>query len=179
MTPHRGSRRTARLVLTPVTEAAVDELLDLHRDPGIATWYGGRWTPADARRSARWAAERWRADGVGRWLAHDARTGLLVGRGGPSVTGVVDEAAVEIGWAVRERLWGRGYATELGRAGIALAREILPGHAVVAFTERHNLRSRAVMERLGMRYDREIRRRGLVEGRTGVHDDAPFALYRT
>ena len=39
-------------------------------------------------------------------------------------------------------------------------------------------RRRPVMERLGMRPAGIIRREGLVEGRTGVHPDAPFALYR-
>jgi hypothetical protein len=33
------------------------------------------------------------------------------------------------------------------------------------------------MERLGMRQVGEFRGRGLVEGRPGVHDGAPFALY--
>jgi RimJ/RimL family protein N-acetyltransferase len=50
---------------------------------------------------------------------------------------------------------------------------------VVAFTERHNRRSRAVMERLGMRLVGQILAPGLVEGQAGVHDDAPFALYST
>lgn len=173
-----GTRRTARLVLRPISIESVDDLLDLHHDPGIAAWYGGTWTPAYARRSARWAAARWHWDGVGRWLAHDACSGRLIGRGGASTTAAVDGQAVEIGWAIREDLWGRGYATEIGQAAIALAREALPSHAVVAFTERHNLRSRSVMERLGMTYVSEIRRRGLVAGREGIHDDAPFALYR-
>lgn len=173
-----GTRRTARLVLTPVSIDSVDDLLDLHQDPGIAAWYGGVWTPADARRSAEWASERWRSDRMGRWLAHDAHSSRLVGRGGPSTTTAVAGQAVEIGWAIREELWGHGYATELGQAAIALAREVLPSHTIVAFTERHNLRSRAVMERLGMHYDGEIRRSGLVAGQQGIHDNAPFALYR-
>jgi RimJ/RimL family protein N-acetyltransferase len=49
---------------------------------------------------------------------------------------------------------------------------------VVAFTELHNHRSRAVMRRLGLRFDTVIHRSGLVDGRTGIHPDAPFALYR-
>ncbi len=48
---------------------------------------------------------------------------------------------------------------------------------VVAFTERHNLRSRAVMERIDMSYAGEFLGTGLIEGRHGVHDGAPFALY--
>jgi hypothetical protein len=35
------------------------------------------------------------------------------------------------------------------------------------------------MGRLGMRYEREILRPGLVDGRVGVQPQAPFALYRT
>jgi RimJ/RimL family protein N-acetyltransferase len=72
---------------------------------------------------------------------------------------------------------GRGYATEIGRAGLALAFDELGAEAVVAFTERHNRRSRAVMERLGMRHAGEFVGRGLVEGLDGIHDGAPFALY--
>lgn len=84
---------------------------------------------------------------------------------------------LEVGWTVRSALWGQGYATEIGRAGLAFAFEDLGAEEVVAFTERHNRRSRAVMERLGMGFVGEFPGRGLVEGRPGVHDDAPFALY--
>jgi RimJ/RimL family protein N-acetyltransferase len=48
--------------------------------------------------------------------------------------------------------------------------------AVVSCTVRHNVRSRAVMERIGMRYVGEIRSRGMVEGVAGEQDDAPFAV---
>ena len=85
---------------------------------------------------------------------------------------------LELGWAVCDARTGRGYATELGRAALAWAAEHQPDLPVAAFTEVHNRASRAVMERLGMRPAGIIRREGLVEGRTGVHPDAPFALYR-
>ncbi|HKQ02785.1 MAG TPA: GNAT family protein [Actinomycetes bacterium] len=53
-----------------------------------------------------------------------------------------------------------------------------PDLAEAAFTEVHNRASRAVMERLGMRPAGIIRREGLIQSRTGIHPDAPFALYR-
>lgn len=76
------------------------------------------------------------------------------------------------GIAGYDGIWSREKA-ERTRGGI---RRVVaqPG---VAFTEVHNRRSRAVMERLGMHYRSEIRWRGLVEGKPGVHDDAPFGLY--
>ena len=48
---------------------------------------------------------------------------------------------------------------------------------MVSCTVRHNLRSRAVMERIGMRYAGEIRSRGGVEGLEAPQDDAPFAVF--
>jgi len=115
---------------------------------------------------------------VHKWIAHDRTTGGLVGRGGLSRTALDGEPVLEVGWAVRTPLWGRGYATEMGAEALRFAAQVLGATEVVAFTEVHNRRSRAVVERLGMRYDRAIRRPGLVAGREGVHPDAPFALYR-
>ena len=42
----------------------------------------------------------------------------------------------------------------------------------------HNVRSRAVMERLGMRHVGQILRPGLIAGSAVVHEAAPFALYQ-
>ncbi len=85
---------------------------------------------------------------------------------------------MEIGWAFRREVWGRGYATEIGRAGLDHAFSVPGVEEVVAFTEVHNIRSRAVMERLGMRHVGRILRPGFVAGSSEMHKDAPFALYR-
>ena len=81
-----------------------------------------------------------------------------------------------MGWALRREFWGQGYASEIGRTGIDFAFDALGVNAVVSCTVRHNARSRAVMERIGMRYAGEIRSRGMVEGVEGEQDDAPFAV---
>jgi RimJ/RimL family protein N-acetyltransferase len=119
----------------------------------------------------------WQADGVGKWLAYRREDAALIGRGGCSVALVEGHSQVEIGWAVREAYWGHGYATEIGRAGLAFAFETLQVGRVVAFTEVHNRRSRAVMERLGMTYVHDFSSPGLVAGSEDIHDDAVFALY--
>lgn len=118
--------------------------------------------------------------------------GALVGRGGLSrmpvdgevtrkLAAVVGEEwrvdRLELGWALRTEARGRGFATEIGRAGLEFAFGSLGAGSVLAFTERHNRASRAVMERLGMGFAGVITAEGLVEGLVGVHPDAPFAVY--
>jgi hypothetical protein len=83
---------------------------------------------------------------------------------------------LELGWALRGGFWGRGYAAEIGRAGLEFAFGVLRAQAVVSCTVRHNARSRAVMERIGMRYAGEIRSRGMVQGAEQEQDDAPYAV---
>jgi hypothetical protein len=85
---------------------------------------------------------------------------------------------VEIGWAFRQAVWGRGYATEIGSFGLDHVFSVLGVEEVVSFTEVHNARSRAVMKRLGMRHVGQILRPGFIEGSDVVHEAAPFALYR-
>jgi RimJ/RimL family protein N-acetyltransferase len=168
---------TPRLVLTPVGPDDVNDLLLLSSDPVVASWTGP-WTRAAVAAWATDMAARWTAEGVGKWMARDRSDGSLVGRGGFTRFDLDGEVVLELGWAVRDARAGRGYATELGRAALAWAVAHQPELPVVAFTEIHNRASRAVMERLGLRPAGIIGRDGRIEGRTGVHPDALFALYR-
>jgi RimJ/RimL family protein N-acetyltransferase len=122
--------------------------------------------------------ERWEREGVGKWMAYRRSDGELIGRGGLTWTEIRGEPRLELGWLVREQHRGAGYATEMGRAGLAFAFHELGAREVVAFTELHNRASRAVMIRLGMVDAGLIYRPGLLDGRDGIQPCAPFALYR-
>lgn len=60
---------------------------------------------------------------------------------------------VEIGWRLRRSAWGHGYATEAGREALRFAFDVVELDEVVSFTAEANVRSRAVMQRLGLRRD--------------------------
>ncbi len=61
--------------------------------------------------------------------------------------------AVEVGWRLDRAYWGRGYATEAARAALADGFGRVGLKEIVSFTIPINLRSIAVMERLGMTRD--------------------------
>lgn len=168
---------TERLLLTPVTPTEAADLVLLHADPNVAHWYDGVWSPEQARQWAAAMSQRWRQEGVGKWMARLRVDGTLVGRGGLTRTVLDGAQTLELNWALRDAARGHGYATEMGGAALTVAFASLQADRVVAFTEVHNHASQAVMRRLGMRAVGVIHRPGLVQGAEGVHEHAPFALY--
>jgi RimJ/RimL family protein N-acetyltransferase len=60
---------------------------------------------------------------------------------------------VEIGWRLGFEFWNRGLATEGARAALRYGFERLRLDEIVAFTVPGNVRSRRVMEKLGMTYN--------------------------
>jgi RimJ/RimL family protein N-acetyltransferase len=196
---------TARLHLVPIGPNNADDLWLVHTDAAVVPWYEG-WRPSreEALVHASRIAESWQLHGVHKWIAYDRVSGQVVGRGGLSraptdddwgqLYGYLPDKAwvreahpndrpyrahahwLEVGWALRRLYWGCGYASEIGAASLAYAFDVLGVQAVVSCTVRHNLRSRAVMDRIGMRPAGEIRSRGAAEGDDHVRDDAPFAV---
>jgi RimJ/RimL family protein N-acetyltransferase len=77
----------------------------------------------------------------------------------------VDE--VELLYALQFECWGRGYATEVGRALLDVAFERIGLASVVAYARLDNQRSRHVIEKLGFTYERDIE-----------HEGEPYALFR-
>lgn len=61
--------------------------------------------------------------------------------------------AVEVGWRLARPYWGRGLATEAALAAVAFGFERHALSEIVSFASVENLRSRGVMERIGMQHD--------------------------
>ena len=84
--------------------------------------------------------------------------------------------AVELGWRLAQRYWGRGLATEAARAAAEVGFVDAGLSELVAYTYAGNTRSRRVMERLGMTRDptEDFAHPGLAPD----HRLAPHVLYR-
>ena len=79
----------------------------------------------------------------------ERESGALIGDGGLHPLGG-QGPDVELGYTLARAAWGRGYATELGRALIDYAFDVLGAPRVVAQVEPANRGSRRVLEKLGM-----------------------------
>lgn len=60
--------------------------------------------------------------------------------------------AVEIGWRIAHEHWGKGYATEGAKAVLEYAFNTVKLKEIVSFTAEQNMRSRNVMEKIGMQH---------------------------
>jgi RimJ/RimL family protein N-acetyltransferase len=93
--------------------------------------------------------------------------GAPIGYAGLRHADVGGRPEVELMWFLDADHWGRGYATEMAREAVRVAFAVLELDAVVARTTTANRASQAVMDKLGMRYERDI-----------VHAGLPHVLYR-
>ncbi len=113
------------------------------------------------------ALAHWERHAFGWWMLREPETGELVGRGGLRRLQVGGRQEIEIGYALLPGYWGRGLATEVARTSARVAFETLRCTQLVAFTTPSNHASRRVMEKAGLRYERDI-----------VYAELPHVLYR-
>jgi RimJ/RimL family protein N-acetyltransferase len=106
-------------------------------------------------------AAHWARHGFGPWIFRVRESGAPVARGGLKRTTFGDDDAVEIVYAVASDAWGRGYATEIAAASLAVARADPRAGEVVALTLTTNLASQRVMEKIGLRFVRPVTHAGL------------------
>jgi ribosomal-protein-alanine N-acetyltransferase len=146
---------TPRLRLRHWRESDLEPFAELHADPLAMEFLGPCLSRSDSDALARRAEEALARRGFGFWAVELRDTGHFAGFVGLSVPGFEAHftPCVEVGWRLARSSWGQGYATEAARECLTFGFGELQLPEIVAFTVAGNRRSRAVMERLGMRHD--------------------------
>ncbi|HEY1492726.1 MAG TPA: GNAT family N-acetyltransferase [Steroidobacteraceae bacterium] len=146
---------TARLKLRHWSPADLAPFAALNADPAVMEFMPARLSREASDAMAAAAQTHIEREGFGLW-AVEVRGGApfvgYVGLQRPSFAAPFTPC-VEIGWRLMRIAWGHGYATEAARACLQHAFGMLALPEVLAFTVPANLRSRAVMQRLGMVLD--------------------------
>ena len=147
--------RTPRLVLRHWRPYDREPFAAMNADPVVMAHFPAPLTRAASDALADAIEAHQSARGFGLWALDIPGSAPFAGYVGLSVPGFTAPftPCVEIGWRLAAAHWGRGYATEAARAVLTHAWEVLELDEVVSFTTAGNARSRAVMTRLGMRYD--------------------------
>ncbi len=145
---------TERLRLRAWRPADRDAFAALNADPEVMRYFPGAQSRQESDDFADRIEERMAELGYGLWALEPVATGAFIGFTGlnPMPDGVPGSGGLEVGWRLARSAWGHGYATEAGRAALAVAFDLAGYDEVWSLTATINLPSRAVMERLGLRH---------------------------
>ena len=158
---------TARLAAERLTQGHLPEIRRMHGDAAVMAQLGGVRDDAQSDAYLAKNLKHWDDYGHGLWILREVGGGEPVGRAvlRHLLVDGVDE--VEIGYALYASHWGRGFATEIATACLALGRQL--GLAtIVAVTSPENRASQHVLEKVGLVCERDF-----------THEGARAALFRT
>jgi ribosomal-protein-alanine N-acetyltransferase len=130
-------------------------------DPAVMRYItGGRpWTEAEVRAFVEKQIVRFSEDGYCRWKLIEKETGRMIGFCGLGIIAGFDER--EIGWWLARDCWGKGLATEAATEALRDACERVRIPSLVSVARPENLASRRVMDRIGLRFNRQAEFNGV------------------
>lgn len=158
--PADATLRGPRVLLRPWTDSDLEPFAAMNADAEVMRWFRAPLTRAESDAMAQRIRERFAADGFGLWALQTPELDFagFVGLfpvppfALPFERYAQAPPSREIGWRLPRAAWGQGYASE--GAGLALdcARHTLRLPEVVSFTAVGNVKSQAVMQRIGLQF---------------------------
>jgi RimJ/RimL family protein N-acetyltransferase len=150
----RSPLRTRRLLLRGWRASDREPFAALNADPLVREHMQGPMTRQESDAFVDRIEAQWETAGWGLWAVEVAGVAPFIGYVGlwPAdfVTG---EPMIEVGWRLAREHWGHGFATEGAREALRYGFEVVGAPEIVSLTVPQNVRSRRVMERIGMIHD--------------------------
>lgn len=142
---------TDRLVLRRWRDSDLGPWAAMNADPEVREHLGDVLNREQSDASVALFQAEFDRRGYGWWAVEVQATGEFIGFAGlDEVDDGMPFTGVEIGWRLARSAWGRGYATEAALTVLGYGFDTLELPEVLAVTTATNLRSQAVMRRIGM-----------------------------
>ena len=155
MRPELCALVTPRLRLRLWHEGDAESFAAMNADPRVREHFLGLLTREESDASVARMRAHFAKHGFGTWVVELRHRPGLIG-----FTGLTHPAfaapcgpCVEIGWRFAYDHWGHGYATEAAKEALRAGFEWVGLQEIVAFTTVANVRSRRVMEKIGLSHD--------------------------
>ncbi|MGO8814085.1 MAG: GNAT family N-acetyltransferase [Terriglobia bacterium] len=137
------------------------EFRKLTADPLVVRYIttGEPWPDERVQEFVARQCENWEKHHICLWKLLPKDSDALIGICGlQHLAGTPD---VEIGWWLAPSHWGKGLATEAARQALAYGFEVSNIERIVAIAQSANRDSLRVMDRIGMRFEREAIHKGI------------------
>lgn len=146
---------THRVILRPWRDSDREPFAFMNADSRVMEFFPSPLSASQSDALITKIEAHFRKHGFGLYAAELRSEGTFAGFVGLSVPSFRAHftPCVEIGWRLARNVWGRGLATEAAQAVLKHARDVLRLQQVVSITVPQNIRSRRVMEKLGMTHN--------------------------
>ena len=143
---------TKRLVLRHWLEEDRDAWVEMNSDPEVMEFFPATLSREDALAMADRIQKNLESSDRGLWAVEVKGGERFIGFVGLSTQdlGLSFTPCTEVGWRLKRSAWGHGYATEAAKTALRYGLEELDLEVIYSFTAATNLRSQAVMERIGL-----------------------------
>ncbi len=139
---------TERLILREWKHEDLDPYAEFVADEEAMRFLGGEALDRQgAWRQIAAFVGHWAMRGHGFWAVEEKATGEFVGRVG--VWEPEGWPQTEVGWSILPRHWGKGFATEAGRAAAQWGFDTLGLDEIVSLIDKDNVASIAIAKKLG------------------------------
>ena len=147
--------KTKRLILRTWNEQDLDPMSAINQDPLVCEFLPKIGDRAATKAIIQRFINNYKKYGFTAYAVELKSNGEFIGFVGLLVTSFEAHftPAVEIAWRLDSKCWGQGYATEAAKAIIDFSFTTLKLEEVVSFTVENNIRSRRVMEKIGMHHN--------------------------
>ncbi|WP_026212738.1 GNAT family N-acetyltransferase [Longispora albida] len=143
--------KTERLLLRDWRDEDLPAWTAINADPEVREYLGPVWDEAQSAASMVKYQEAYQRNGFSFWAVESLATGELLGLAGlDPVEPEVPFDGIEIGWRLARSAWGKGYASEAALAALDFGFRTAGLAEIFAITLAGNVRSQAVMTRVGM-----------------------------
>lgn len=149
---------TERLILRELRMTDLDGMFELDSDPEVHKYLGNKpvKTIGESKIILENVLNQYQERGIGRWAAIEKNTGDFIGWSGIRLNTEYNMNGFtkyyDVGYRLIKRYWGKGYATESGKAAVDYAFKTLKLQELYATTEIGNQASHNALLKIGLTY---------------------------
>lgn len=146
--------QTERLIFRKFRPDDLPLLIEQRSDPEVNRYLGGTkfQNPSALAKRLEFYLECYERYGFGTCAMLWKETGVMIGSAGIQPLAETDE--IEVGYSIIKEFWGRGLGTEAAMGWLAFGFGNAGLSRIVAVADEENTASRRVMEKCGMRFER-------------------------
>ena len=144
-------------MMRPIQTTHLDALAAIWADPEVTHFLPSRGAPIsrkNAEKSIQSFVGHWQERGYGIWAILQEATSQMIGYCGLRYLNELDE--VEVLYGLARIYWGRGITTQAVKATIAYGFDEAHLEKIIAMAFPENHASRRVMEKAGLRYEKQV-----------------------